>query len=108
MSSKKVTIKYVKALDFKTSLSTGIYGGITNNGLINMNLFVDRVIIPTHEHYPVDEKGLIIGTPESDKDGDLLREVQHGALFDISTAKIVQAWLGKKIDELESEIENKK
>jgi hypothetical protein len=103
MANKKVKIKYIKSNDFKTSLSTGVYGGITNNGLINMNFFVDRVIIPTHEQYEVNENGVVQGHPEIVKDGDLIREVQYGGLFDLSTAKIVQTWLNQKIKELEED-----
>ena len=93
MKKNKVKIKYVKSHDFKTSLSTGIYGGLTSNGMINANFFTDRAIIPTHQTIEIDESGRQQGSPEDIKDGDLVREVQFGTLMDINTTKLIVSWL---------------
>ena len=102
MNKRKIDIKYVKSHDYKASLSTGVYGGITVNGLININFFVDRVIIPSHQEFEVDENGTVLNQISEKKDGDSLREVQYGALLDLNTAKLVVDWLGKKIKEHET------
>lgn len=101
MENKKIKIKYVKSHDFKTSLATGVYGGLTNNGMINANFFTDRSIIPTHQSLDVDEEGRAIGSPKDMKDGDMVREVQFGTLMDINTAKVIIGWLNTKIEEFE-------
>lgn len=102
MTIRKINIKYVKSHDYKAGVSSGVYGGITTNGLINANFYLDRTIIPTHEIYDVDDSGQIIGQPITEKDGDLIREVQFGTLLDIETAKNVIEWLSTKIKEQES------
>jgi hypothetical protein len=101
MANRKLKIKYLKAPDFKTTLATGVYGGITGNGLINANFFTDRTIIPKYQVIEVSEGGVQIGLPVDERDGDLMREVQGGILMDIQTAKVIVAWLDSKIDEFE-------
>ncbi len=96
---KTVKIKYLKAHDFKTCLTTGVYGGLTGNGLINVNFFTDRAVIPDHQEVDIDDKGRTLGVPKDFKDSDLVREVQFGTMMDINTAKIVVAWLDSKIEE---------
>lgn len=85
-------------------LSTGIYGGLGSNGLINANFYVDRTIIPHSEEVEVDENGKRIGEPLREKDGDSVREVQFGTLFDINTAKSFVKWLNERIEEHENKI----
>lgn len=107
MEKKTVIIKYVKSHDFKTSLATGVYGGLTSNGMINANFFTDRVIIPTHQSLEIDEEGKQQGSPKDIKDGDFVREVQFGALMDINSAKVIVAWLDSKIAEFEKSFPSK-
>lgn len=101
MENKQIKIRYVKSYDYKSSLSTGVYGGITANGMINANFFTDRAVIPDSQLIEIDENGLQVGPPKDNKDGDLLREVQFGALMDVNTVKIVVAWLNAKVEEFE-------
>ena len=98
-TQKTVKIKYLKAHDFKTSLTTGVYGGITGNGLINVNFFTDRAVIPDYQQVDVDDKGRTLGIPKDVRDSDAIREVQFGTMMDINTAKVIVAWLDSKIDE---------
>lgn len=97
----KVRIKYLKSHDFKTVLATGVYGGITGNGLIAANFFTDRPILPKYQTIDVNSNGVQQGLPTDEKDGDLLRDVQSCMLMDVNTAKIIVAWLDSKIDEYE-------
>lgn len=85
-------------------MSTGVYGALGNNGLINANFFVDRAVIPISESIEIDESGKILGSPTPEKDGDAVREVQFGLLLDINTAKIVANWLNDRIKEFEDKV----
>lgn len=101
MANRSIKIRYLKSYDYKASLATGVYGGITANGMINANFFTDRSVLPDSQLIEVDDKGVQIGLPKDQKDGDLLREVQTGILMDVNTAKVVVAWLDSKIEEFE-------
>src|SRR5688572_1446985 len=100
MPDKKLKIRYLKSYDFKVSLATGVYGGITTNGLINANFFSDRTVIPTSQIVEIDGQGNIISSVE-EKDGDVVREVTVGLLMDVNSAKLLVNWLSSKIDEFE-------
>lgn len=101
MGKKSIKIKYIKSYDYKTVLTTGIYGGLANSGLINANFFTDRTIIPKSQTIEINDAGEPIGIPIEEKDGDMTREVQIGLLMDANTAKAVVSWLQAKIDEFE-------
>jgi hypothetical protein len=98
MATRKVKIKYIKSHDYKVSISNGVFGGLGTNGLINVNFFIDRVIIPTSEMLEIDELGNRLNS-SIEKDADAVREIQFGTLLDINTAKLVVEWLSRKISE---------
>jgi hypothetical protein len=104
MANKTFRIKYSKASDFKTTLATGVFGGLSNNGLLNANFFTDRAILPKYQNIEIDDEGNQIGKPVDEKDGDMLREVQVGVVMDINTAKSIVAWMNSKIEEFEKNI----
>lgn len=100
MPNRQIKIRYIKSHDYKVALSTGIFGGLGSNGLINANFYIDRVIIPKNENVEIDENGSIVKS-EYEREGDAVREVQFGALLDINTAKQIADWLNSKIFEHE-------
>jgi hypothetical protein len=102
MANKSVKIRYIKAYDFKIALATGVFGGLTSNGLINVNFFHERTVIPDSQIVELDDDGNQVGRPIDEKDGDLTRELQSGILLDVKTAKIVLEWLQGKLEQHET------
>lgn len=43
---KELSIQYVQSTNFSSFFSTGVYGGISINGTICMNFYIDRVPLP--------------------------------------------------------------
>ncbi len=101
MDKRDVKIRYLKSFDFKTTLATGVYGGLSPNGLINANFFTDRIVIPESETIKLDETGTQIGPSNEVKNGDIIREIHHGVLIDVNTAKVILNWLQNQIKEHE-------
>jgi hypothetical protein len=99
MANKSINIKFIKAHDYKTSFITGIYGGMAPNGLINVNFFTDRAILPKSQTIEVDEKGVAIGLPINNTDADFAREIQFGTIMDVNTARMLVDFLQSKIAE---------
>lgn len=100
---KEVTldVHYIKNNDFKTVLATGIIGGITPNGLIDMNFFIDRIPIPQKVTHSL--SGGSLGTEiRKDSKKGIIREVNFGVVLDFTTAKSMLEWLDTKVKELES------
>lgn len=90
---------YVKSSDFRTVLGTGVFGGVTTNGLVNANFFTDRVPLPTKISLSVNETTGEVGDElyREGKNG-VIREVQFGVIMDVETARIVRDWLTKNIE----------
>jgi uncharacterized protein YuzE len=101
MPNKKIEIKYLRAYDYRASVSTGVYGGITPTGLISANFYIDRIAVPDSEEIEVSEDGKVVGQPVVHTGAHLIREVQHGVLMDLNSARVIVNWLNGKIVELE-------
>jgi hypothetical protein len=107
MEDKSIKIAYIKSPDFRTNLVTGIYGGLSPNGLLNLNFFVDRVALPNFQTMAVDEKGVSIPNvkPKDTKDSDLVREIQFGVLLNLETARSVINWMQERVADMEKRAE---
>ena len=100
-------VHYVKSNDFKTCLSTGAIGGVTPNGLIDINFFVDRNPIPKKITYKIENGKLGSDIETEGKEGSI-REVTTGIIMDLNTAKSLINWLDEKIKIIEGQPVNKK
>ena len=89
---------------FKTFFSNGIIGGVSLNGNINLNFFIDRVPIPEYTTHKVVNNGLTFEKEPFDaktKQGSV-REVQIGIELDTSTAYTMIEWLKTHIEIIET------
>jgi hypothetical protein len=104
--SVPVTVKthYIKNNDFRTVLATASWGGITMQGLININFCTDRITIPTQAVFSIEQgegRQELKEKPEERQQRDgLIKEVHFGVLMDIQTAESHIKWLQNKIEEL--------
>ena len=102
----KITFHYIKNENFRTGFASGVIGGVTVKGLINLNFYIDRVPIPEYASHEVDKKTGQVLMPPFDvktKQGSI-REVQSGVEIDLATAKELQKWLTTHIEALEKGI----
>ncbi|PQA60174.1 hypothetical protein [Siphonobacter curvatus] len=103
----QIDIHYQKSTDYKTITSTGVFGGVTSAAQVDLNFFVDRVVIPTkmaHRLELVDGNAYTLGEVVSSegKTGSI-REVQVGILLDLHIAIGVRDWLNDKISQLQAQ-----
>ena len=98
----KLETHFLKSSDFKTIYGSGVFGGITPQGLININFFTERAPLPKRIVLEIDEKtGSLLGEVERESKEGLIREVNCGILMDINAAKQLLNWLQEKIDQHE-------
>lgn len=95
-----VTFHYVKTNEYRTIFASGAIGGINVQGLIHMNLFIDRPVIPRKVSYSINGNLLGDEVDREARDG-AIREIQMGAIFDISAAKNLVLWLNQQIEAIE-------
>ncbi len=99
----KVETHFIKNNDFRTVQCSGAFGGVTSNGLINMNMYTDRVVIPNTITLEVDEKdGQHLREIGRESKNGIVREVQFGMLIDVNVAKSLVEWINEQIKIIES------
>ena len=105
IENQKLQFHYLKTDNFRTCVATGFYGGITINGHVNINFYLDRTVIPKKTVIEIDKDNQ--GKELRDKQEALIgsvREVQSGIVMDVETAKKTIEWLQKKVDLIEENI----
>lgn len=105
---KQLNIQYVKSNDFSSVFSTGVYGGISVNGTICMNFYLDRVPIPDNLKVQLQDDGKIVEEGYSGSGITSVREVTSCTIMDYNTAKSFHDWLGSKLAELEKALKEQK
>lgn len=95
---KKIDIHYLKTKNYRTFHVDGAFGGITPNGKIYTELYIQRYPTPkivTHEI----KNNLVVGDEikREGKEG-IVREIEAGMIMDVEVAKVLRDWLTKKID----------
>ena len=103
---KEHPFHYIKNESFRTSFASGVVGGITINGYIDMNFYIDRPSIPvkTILKFEQNPEASVTESIVENKDGSI-REVSTGIIMDLNTAKNFHKWLGDKISILETHID---
>ncbi len=92
MEQKKIKLIYKKSDDYKSSLCTGVFGGINSNGILEINFFLDRIQTPeSQEISSIDEV-------EQLPTNEVLREIQCGLFLDINATTIIRDWLTTQIE----------
>ncbi len=100
---------FIKNSDFKTVLGSGIFGGITSGGFINMVIYTERVPLPDSITIEIEEEtGEVKGEISRETRDGTLRELQMGIILDINTAKATVDWLNLHINNLEKILESNK
>ena len=98
---KELQFHYVKSNFFRVLHVTGAFGGLSPQLFIHMNVFGDRLPLPTLSTQKIDA---IEGrSPEVIKEGKqgVIREVEADIVLDIETAKNLVVWLRDKINQAE-------
>jgi len=101
-TTPNITFHYIKSESFRTVLATGAIGGVTVNSLVNMNLYTDRVVIPTEVTQEVDASGRLQKEIEVKAKKGVVRDIQCSVLMDVTVAKSLVDWLNKQILLIES------
>lgn len=99
MSEQPIKINHHKSNDYKTSYCTGAFGGISTNGIFEVNFFTDRLLLPdsevniggeNHAELPITTENYIVN-----------REFQFGVFLDLKSAKTIAIWLSEQIEKYE-------
>lgn len=105
---KDITYKYKFADNYNPVYVNGAYGGVSAQGEIVANFFLERLPLPNSVTHKVSENN-IVGEVIDEKNNpqdlnkSLIRFVQSGIIVNVETARQIRNWLDKQIKLLEND-----
>lgn len=102
---RQIKFRYIFPEGYNPVYCNGAYGGISTNGEIIANFFVERLPIPnsiTNEVNPDGTLGGAISTDPENIENILIRYISTGIILSEENAKAIHSWLGTQIQELEN------
>lgn len=109
-TENKITFKYKYPDDYNPQYINGAQGGINVQGEIVANFYFERLPLPNSITQEINNDGIpgnVLATEPEDLPDSILRYVQSGIIMNIEVAKQVHEWLGKHIELLENQKQEK-
>lgn len=104
MEKSKINFKYKYDEDYNPVYINGAYGGISTHNEIIVNFYLERLPIPKETDHEINEDGSLtapIAIKPENFDSTVIRYVSNGIVMNLETAKSINDWLSKNIEELE-------
>lgn len=100
---RTINFHYVFAEDYNPVYCTGAYGGVSPQGDIIANFYLERMPIPKsimHELNDDGSLGEIVGMEPSDFQQKVIRHVSAGIILNETNARSICEWLTQQLNEL--------
>lgn len=94
---KEITMNYLKVPSYRSYHVDGAFGGISPNGNIYCEFFIERNVTPQKVVHFLTDVGTLGEEKERVGKEGLVREIESGIVFDINTACLLKDWLEEKI-----------
>jgi len=98
-----VTIFNKISNNFRELHVDGAYGGMTPQGLCNINFYAERLAIPKATDYKIEDRKLIKISDSPDSKKGIIREFETGVYMTFESAKELHRWLGEQISIFEEQ-----
>jgi hypothetical protein len=106
---RTIKFRYIFPENYNPTYCNGVYGGISPNGDIITNFFLERMPIPNSTTSSINEDGTLSGTISTDPEdleNTLIRYISSGIILNENSARSIYEWLGNQLQELERRKEN--
>lgn len=104
----RITYRYVRAPQYRKIPTSGVWGGVTPDGNIIANFFVDTPEMPisiTHELRPAGVLGEEIAREYNEsEEAAIERSLEVGVVVSPQKARAIAQWLLAKAEEMESAV----
>jgi hypothetical protein len=104
----KIKFKYIFQDDYNPKYVNGAFGGISPQGEIVLNFYLERVALPRSQTYSVKEGLALSEISEQREPGDhessVVRFVENGIVLDLAHAEDIHRWQGAHIETLKSSL----
>jgi hypothetical protein len=105
---EKIKFKYIFKDDYNPKYVNGAFGGISPQGEIVINFYLERVALPRSQTYAFNQ-GMVLKEIANEREpGDhetsVVRFVENGIVLDLAHAEDIHRWLGDHIKNLKSNL----
>jgi len=101
---KQIDVHYIKTDGYRTYYFDGVFGGLTPNGKLYIELFLQRQPTPQIIQHQIEATGKLGKELKRIGKTGMVREIEAGLMIDIETAKILKDWLEEKIRKHDEQI----
>lgn len=104
MEQKTIKFKYIFDDNYNPVYVNGAQGGITPQGEIVANFYLERLALPNTQTQAVSSNGTlgdVISSEPEDLNQSFVRFIKNGVVMNLQTAKSISNWLNKHIETLE-------
>lgn len=104
MSVKTIKFAYKYDDDYRVVYTNGAHGGISPQGEVVMNLFMERLPVPDLERRLISDEGLVgdpVPSSASEQELEVVRHLSTGVVMNIESAKRIFDLLKKMLDAVE-------
>lgn len=99
----EIGFHYSKSAMFRTIHVDGAFGGVTPQGFIDVNLYSERVSVPSYINFDLTEGKVGNELSREGVSGSgLVREIEVGAMISLPVAKALVRWLNDQIRAMET------
>lgn len=95
-----IEFHYLKTPGYRIHHVDGAYGGITPQRNIFLELYCEHNATPLRVEHEISEKGVLGDERNRDGKSGIVRQIECGAVMDVSTARALRNWLDQKIEEV--------
>ena len=96
-----IDFHYLKTSSYRTYHVDGIFGGLTPQGNLYAEIFLERKPTPTMIRQKVKETGELGDEVLREGKSGFIREIECGLIMNIDSAKDFHKWLGDRIAEFD-------
>ena len=102
---RQIRFKYVFPENYNPVYCNGAFGGVSTQGEIIANFFLERMPVPNSVTNSINPDGTLGGVVEIDPENlndTVIRYISTGIVLNEENAKSIYEWLGSQIQELEN------
>lgn len=102
---EEIKCKYIFDDAYNPKYVNGAQGGISPQGEIVVNFYLERSALPNSQTFSFDGKNLgddDIAAEPKDLKNSFVRVIENGVVMNYQTAKAIHKWLGEHIVKLEN------
>lgn len=102
---RQIKFKYVFSDNYNPVYCNGAFGGVSTQGEIVANFFLERTPVPKYVINSVNTDGTLGGVTEIEPQNindTVIRYISSGIIMNKEIAQSIYEWLGSQIEELEN------